>query len=185
MKRSMLIALSLLVVASMAFAQDPGSVMIFSDAGYSDCNIVDAGPALTPVYLVHMYSPGATASQFALDPGACNSMVFTGATNAFPTTIGDVFVGISVAYGSCLSGGPILLVTVNYFAQGLTGDCCRMQIVPDATPGAEETDIIVVDCASTKWVATGGTAIINSTPDCFCDSPVSESTWGGIKALYQ
>ena len=183
MKRSMLIALSLLVVASMAFAQDPGSIMIFSDAGYTDCNIADAGPALTPIYLVHMYTTAATASQWMLDPGACNSMVWTGTANAFPTTIGDVFTGVSVAYGGCIGGAPILLVTVNYFAQGLTAPCCYMQIVAD--PTTTSGLIEVVDCNSNRLFATGGAAIINSTQDCFCDSPVNESTWGGIKALYQ
>jgi hypothetical protein len=111
-------------------------------------------------------------------------MIFTGSANAFPTTIGDVFEDVSVAYGSCMAG-DVLLITVNYFAQGLTPPCCGMRIVPGADPAAPQTDIIVVDCASTKWPATGGTAIINSDGTCDCDVPVSESTWGGIKAMYQ
>ena len=183
MKRSMLIAICLVFCASFAFAQAPGSIMVFSDAAYTDCNIPDTAVGLLSTYVVHKYAAGATASQFKLEVQPCNAMTFTGATNAFPTTIGDIFTGISVAYGACLNG-DILLVTVNWFSQTLTPPCCLMEVVPD--PVAPEGIVIVVDCASNKLAAYGGISVINPDETCDCEAlPVNESTWGGIKALYQ
>jgi hypothetical protein len=181
MKRSMLIALCLLFGASMAFAQ-AGSVGVFADAAGTNCNLVDAG-GLVQVHVVHAYSTGATASQFLFDISA-TAWTHLGDTWDFTTVIGTSITGVSVAYGGCFSG-PIHLGTINFFGS-IVPACTIVSVVPD--PAAPSGNIEAVDCALPdpgKMFPTGGSAIVNSDGTCDCLIPVQDTTWGGVKALYQ
>lgn len=181
MKRLLLFTFCALLIAGLAFGQ-AGSIMIFSDPAFSDCNISDFVPTLVTTYVVHMYTTGATASQFRIE-SPCNFMVYLGETYIFPTVIGNTQVGVSIAYGSC-HVGPIHLVTISWFAQGITPPCCLMSVVED--PGALSGQIEAVDCAQFKFFPTGGQAIINGQPnECWCSVPVQETTWGRVKAMYR
>jgi hypothetical protein len=176
MKRSVLIVLALMLVASMAFAQN-GSIMVFSDIGASDCNWSDAAPALQPVYIFHMYSPGATGSEWMLTAPATWSHL--GDQPDFALVIGSSVAGASVSYETCLAGN-FKLMTVNFFGSGLEGACTLFSI--GAAPG--KTGVQVIDCADGRGFPPGGAGIVNSDGTCDCSVPVNETTWGGIKALY-
>jgi hypothetical protein len=180
-KRLVLFTFCALLIAGLAFGQ-AGSIMIFSDFAFSDCNITDYVPALVTTYVVHMYTTGATASQWRIE-SPCNLMLYLGEVFTFPTVIGNTQTGISVAYGSCLVG-PIYLSTINWFAQGITPPCCMMSVVED--PGAPSGLIEAVDCAQFKVFPTGGQAIINGQiNECWCSVPVQETTWGRVKSMYR
>ena len=179
MKRTLLIGLCLTMVASLAFAQ-AGSIRIASEVSGVDCNFADAG-GLVQVYILHVDAPGATASQFRLDISAVGWM-HLGDTWNFPTIIGTSIVGVSVAYGGCYTA-PIALGTINFF--GTSAPACSMiSIVAD--PGALSGAIEAVDCDEFKVFPTGGAGIVNpdGSQDCDCSTPVQETTWGGVKALY-
>jgi len=177
MKRSVLIVLAFMLFASVAFAQN-GSIMIFSDLEGSNCNWADGGPAVQPVYVWHMYSPGATASEWQLNGPA--SWSHLGDNSEFALTIGTSISGVSVSYGACLSAN-FLLMTVNFFGSGIEAPCTLFGIV--AAPG--KPGIQVIDCSDGRAFPPGGAGIVNSDGTCDCDVPVDETTWGGIKALYQ
>ncbi len=180
MKRAMIIACCLVFGASMAFGQ-AGSIGVFSDVGATSCNFVDTG-GLVQVYLAHVFTDGATASQFKLD--APLSWTHLGDTWNFTTVIGTSIAGVSVAYGACFTG-PIALGVVNFFGGAVAG-CTFMSIIPD--PGAPSGQIEAVDCAlpdPNKLFPTGGGARINPDGTCQCNVPVQDTTWGGIKALYK
>ena len=180
MKRSMLIAFCLLFGASMVFAQ-AGAVGVFSDAGGTNCNMVDAG-GLVQVYINHVYTTGATASQFMLQPPV--GWTHLGDMWNFSTVIGSSILGVSVAYGGCFSG-PIALGVVNFFGAS-SPSCTIISIVAD--PAAPSGLIEGVDCALPdpgKFFPTGGSAVINPDGTCDCSIPVRDTTWGGVKALYQ
>ena len=183
MKRSLLIALCVVFCSSMAFAQ-AGSIGVFADPGATVCEAPDM-PGLLTLYVVHNWTPGSTASQWKMDMGS-TVLTFLGETYPFPTVIGNTQVGISIAYGGCFTG-PILLATINFFANGISPICSYITVVPD--PLAPSGNIEVVDCAvpAAKSFGTGGQFIINPDPStgCTCAWPVQESTWGGVKALYQ
>lgn len=176
MKRSVLIAFMLVLSASMVFAQ-AGSIGVFADAGATNCNFADAG-GLVQVNIVHVNSPGATASQFKLATPA--GWVHLGDTWNFATVIGSSIAGVSVAYGTCLAS-PVALGAVNFFGASVTA-CTLFGIVAD--PSALSGEIEAVDCASFKVFPTGGSGIVNPDVDCNCTTPVQETTWGGVKALY-
>lgn len=169
MKRFVLVAMALMLCASMAFAQQ--SVMVFSDLGGASCSWTDAAPALQPVYVFHTNTAGATAGEWTLVPPA--SWSYLGESSPFTLVIGSSINGISISYQACLFG-TFQLSTVNFFSSGLEGPCTLFGI----------EGIQIIDCAQGREFPDGGHGIVNPDPSCECDVPVEETTWGGIKALY-
>ncbi len=187
MKKALLLTICLMLAGTMAFAQPPGSIGVFADTGGLICDIYDAAPGLITLYVVHVYSPGATASQFRLDcttynPGA--GWTHLGETYPYTAVIGNTQTGVAIAYGYCVPS-PNLLTTINYFGSGLAQTCAFCQIVDD--PGAVPPGIYVADCADPPNVvaATGGTLMINPDETCYCNIPAEETSWGQLKALYK
>jgi hypothetical protein len=172
----------------MAFAQPPGSIGVFADPGATNCDIYDTVAGLITTYVVHVFTPGATASQFKLDCTTWNPTGFwthLGETYAYTSVLGNTQIGVAIAYGACIPG-PNLLATVNWFGSGLATPCSFCQIVAD--PTAVPPGIYVADCADPPNVvtATGGDVVINPVPpDCVCDVPAEETSWGQLKALYK
>jgi hypothetical protein len=179
MKRLVLIALLVVCVAGAANAQLAGSIAVFSDPGGTNCNFVDGG-SLVQAYVYHVFHDGATASQFRIvTPG----WMWLGDNIAFAAVIGNTNVGISIGYGTC-QAAPTYLGSVNYLGT-VAAPCSYISVVPD--PGALTGEIEGVDCSTPeqKTFPTGGVGIINGDGSCDCNVPVEETTWGGIKSLYQ
>ncbi len=180
MKRSVLIALVIVCSASMALAQ-AGAIDIFADPGMTSCNFVDAG-SLVQVYFGHMHHGSATASQFKLDLGGL-PWTHLGDTWNFTTIIGTSVTGVSIGYGSC-QAAPTVLGNANFFGSA-SPVCSLIRIVPD--PGSLSGLIEGVDCGTpaVKTFPQGGAGRVNDDGSCTCTTPVEETTWGGVKALYQ
>jgi hypothetical protein len=176
MKRSVLIVLAVMVFATTAFAQ--GNIGVFSDLAAADCNWTDAAAGLQAVHIFHVNSTGATVSQWKLDAPATWSHL--GDNADFPLVIGTSIEDCSVSYGSCAQG-TFKLMTVNFFGSGLEAACTLFGIV--AAPG--KAGVQIIDCADNRFFPPGGSGIVNSDGTCDCDVPVEDTTWGGIKALYQ
>ena len=181
MKKALLLTLVLMLSASMAFAQ-AGSVGLFADMGGTDCNLPDVAPGLTPYYAVHVYHAGATACQFAAPMPACMTATYLSDTAVFGVTIGNSQTGVAIGYGTC-QGAPTYVLAINYFTSGTTPPCCLYPVVPD--PNVASGKVEVVDCTNALLFGTGGAGIVNSTPNCDCNVPVEDSTWGQVKALYK
>jgi hypothetical protein len=181
MKKALLLTLVLMLSASMAFAQG-GSIGIYADPAGASCNISDTVAGLLSFYAVHALTPGATASQFAAPQPACFPATFLSDSPAFPVAIGGSQTGIAIAYGACLAA-PIHVLTIQYFASGITPPCCYYPVVPD--PNLPSGQIEVVDCAETIVFATGGVGIINPDATCDCDVPTQDTTWGKVKSIFQ
>jgi hypothetical protein len=182
MKRLLLLTVVVLSVSSMAFAQ-VGMINVYADAGQASCNFVDLG-ALVQVFLFHE-GGGATAAQFLLEVPA--AWMHLGDTWNTATSIGTSISGVSLGYGACLGGvTPFNLGSVNFFGSAAAA-CERVSIVPD--PASLTLMVELVDCVLPKpnkfTFAEGGSGTINSDGSCQCNIiPVRETTWGGIKALY-
>jgi len=176
-----------MVVASMAFAQ-PGSIGLFADPGATNCNLTDAAPGLMLVYVVHVMSPGATASQFSVTAEPCFAATYLSEAVTAPyIKIGTCWgSGCAIAYGSCVPS-PAMILTLQYFGSGLTSGCCFMHVKPDLSTTPPKATVLVTDCASPPnlLIATGGEAIVNTDETCNCNVPVEETSWGQIKSLYK
>ena len=186
MKRSLLIAFVLLFGANIVTAQPPGSIGLFVDPGGTICDVYDQLPGLVTVYVVHMYTPGATGSRFMVNHWSWGAaLIHLGETVTPPYIgIGSYTTGITIGYNACVPS-PNMIMKLDFFGNGISATCSYIQVVPD--PLAVPPGIYVMGCtAPLNWApATGGDVVVNPDPSCMCDIPVQETTWGRVKALYQ
>ena len=184
MKKILLLAVVMLGVSSVAFGQyDPGAVNVYSDQSQSSCNFTDAG--FMTVYFFHTHTDGATASQFKLELPASGVYNHFGDLWQFQTVIGSSISGVSVAYMVCQGqNNDIYLGSATFGTVTPAGVCEMLSIIPD--PGAPSGLVEIIDCTATKYtIPVGGVGRVNSDGSCQCEIvPVQETTWGGIKALY-
>ena len=157
------------------------SIGIFSDMGGTDCNAFDVGPAVMKFYVVQIRNPRSDAAWFSAPQPPCfSSAIHLNDTPVFPATTGNSQTGVEVQYGTCRTS-EVHLLTIDYFVQGLTQACCYYPVAPHPDYG----DILVKNCSAELIVGTGGEAIINPMAQCSCNTPVEETTWGRIKAMYR
>jgi hypothetical protein len=198
MKRTLPLVFLLLLICSTAFSANfgqakpsqPGSIGLSSSSYRSwCCNAYDNQPGLLKIYVYHVFSPGATASQFLVSTFYAPYLTYLGENSAFDVVIGNSQTGIAISYEACLTS-PILLLEILYFGHGLTETCRVISVHP--SPYAPSGSIEVVDCSDPPNIlfASGGDLVIN--PDvscgwweCYCDpDPVEQTNWGQIKSLY-
>jgi len=179
MKKGMLLALVLVFSASIAFA-GPGSIGIFADNAGTNCNLPDAA-GFGMYYIVHVNTTGSTACMYMALKPACFTGNFFADQNVFGVVVGNSQTGVSVGYGSCLTGN-ILVQTMVFMTSGTTPNCCYWTVVPH--PFASSGKIEAVDCFDQKWYPTGGQGIVKSLPSCNCNVPAEETTWGKVKAIF-
>lgn len=200
--RKLLILLCFIVFGvSSAFGQN-GAIGIFGDPqGMTPC-MSDVGPGTRYFYILHLYSIGATGSQFAAPEPWCLRGQHLANIPVFPVVLGDPEYGVTIGYGTCKTGS-FLILTMLYQMTGVTPNCCCWSVIPD--PNVSSGQIEISDCDFNLSYGTGGLAIINSTVDCQCfacmspacleafyaqktgcllPTPSDESTWGRVKALY-
>jgi hypothetical protein len=160
MRRLLLLVAVIACGAGVVSAQN-GSISISSDIGATDCGFVDAG-GLVQVFVWHVNTPGATASEWMLD---VTPAVWThlGDTADFDLVVGTSVTGASVSYEVCLQG-TFKLMTVNFFGSN-TAPCTQIGIV--AAPG--KSGVRAVDCAEHAVYVPGGVGIAN--PDASCPCP--------------
>jgi hypothetical protein len=181
----MLLVVVLLSVSSLAFAQyNPGSLDVYSDVGQTSCNFTDAG--FLSVFIFHTHTDGATAARFALELPESGTYTLLGDLWQFQTIIGNTRDGVSIGYGNCVGQtSDVYLGQANYATAGPSAACGLITVVPD--PTATSGLVEFVDCAAPAefaYISVGGQGRVNSDGTCDCTVPVQETTWGGIKALY-
>jgi hypothetical protein len=196
--KALLLAIVCVSFAAGSVRGQGGVIGIYKDAAGTNCNLDDKVPGLTPYYIVHVYTSGATGCRYSAPKPACLLAQYLSDTNMFAVTIGNSQTGSSVGYGNCRVG-PILVQMLNYFTMGTTPPCCQYWTCPD--PYAESNQIEVVDCNMNLVYGHGTLGIVNARPQCTCyldaatrqlDSsyasptncykvPVEDTTWGSIK----
>ena len=88
-----------------------------ADAAGTDTKITAANGLVT-VYVVHNVENGATAAQFRVE--APTGWALVSAQAEFDVSLGNVTTGVSLGYGSCLTGA-IHLMTLMYQSPGTSG----------------------------------------------------------------
>ena len=182
MKTFVLTAIVVLFAANTPVAQLGGNIAVYADINALSCDLTDIAVTVCDYYVIHMLTPGVTASQFKIDTN--HQGTYLGEFSPFPTVIGDSRNGITIAYGQCLTG-PIHILTMTYLCQGLTPPCGYMRVV--SHPNGAPPGLLAADCNETIVPVQGYTSYINNDGSCPCMSPipVQETTWGQVKALYQ
>jgi hypothetical protein len=180
MKKALLLAMALMLGASVAFAQG-GTIGLYKDMAGTDCWLNDTTPGLTAYYVVHLNTTAATAAEFSAPKPTCMMATYLSDASVFPVTVGTSQTGVSIGYGAC-KAAPIHILTLNFFTMGATQPCCLFPVRPHPVNGGPW----MVDCASTQLPAAARIAVVNGNQTCTCAIvPVDESTWGGVKALYE
>jgi hypothetical protein len=166
------------------------SAGVFADQTGTTCSFNPGAFQLVTLYLV-LDTNGATATKFKVNDAAGMTPTGSSVTAGF-LSIGSYAAGIEIAYPVC-QNGKIVIGTLGYFHQLEVMDCSRsVEVAPH--PGSQVPgEVVGVDCAlpfGNIEVLQGGRAWGGTDPvacgDCFDPTvPTSESTWGGIKALYR
>lgn len=193
MRYSLLLIVALVTVAAPVApsAQGYGTIGVFSEPSGCNCYVDDPIMALTTLYVVHRdIADGVTGSRFIVQGAAGMTMIFiSDASIGGPIYItGSIVEGYEVFYGSCITGGLAVMI-LQYFGQGNSAPCSRLEVV--AAPTSTTGGVDVFDCGSGTHLGTGHYALVNADGSCTCDLgpcspvPVEQTTWGGIKALYQ
>lgn len=183
MKKVLILAVAIVMCASLASAQSGGHIGLYSDSpGYSDCFLTEALYLNNSIYVVHSLAVEANTSQFMVQH---NWGAIAGATTyGANLNLGDPYTGVTITYVGC-KPLPYLLCTLNFIPVAPTPPCtAEFQVVPD--PVLVSGVIEVVDCDTNVLPGTGGTLIVNgNADDCPCDNATQETSWSKIKALYQ
>ncbi len=155
------------------------------------CDIEDNAPGLLEVFVVYT-GLAANGITFAAPMPACaDQWVYLQDSHVFGTTTGDSQTGVSVDFGTCLSG-PVHVLTIQYFAIGTTPPCCVYPVLP-----VSGSEVEAVACDGSAVTVTRLCNYINQDPNCGCVVlgpifflcpavvvPVESTTWGRVKALY-
>lgn len=191
MRRTLSLLLVLSLLPAAAFGQ-PGTIQIFGDPAGTQCEIMDTAPGLFSLYVVHVFTPGATAAQFsAPKPWCMADAIYLSDTAVYAVTLGNSQSGVAIGYGACVPS-PNHILTMNFFAQGTTLPCCCYYTSPD--PLVPSGEIEVVDCANEVLYAFRAPAVINFNHSCLCwdlpdgcingPVPIEDTTWGQVKSIY-
>jgi len=169
----------------MALGQG-GHLGLYTDAAGGGCNLDDNAQGVVDIYVVHKNVPGTAAVQFMVQPSIGFTATHIGDETDF-LFLGNSQTGISISYMECLTS-PIDVMRITYLFDGTSSACGFLEVVadPEAVPNA----ILAVDCHPydpSRLEATGGRLYVNADGSCPCQAPVpvSNKTWGGIKALYK
>jgi hypothetical protein len=192
MKTLSAVVCAMLICAwSPAWSQTGGKIVLGGSADGSECSIVESGAGVIEVHVVVLDVVGLSAIQFAAPKPDC----WTDATWMSEDVPVEVFLGntqdpvggLAVAFGACLDA-PVHVATIYFFTTGTGPQCCSYPVLKATGDLHPEVDgPIVVLCSDPTHVAgIPVDAVINPDPSCPCLSPVSakETTWGGVKSLY-
>lgn len=181
MRVAPIVAASLFWIAASAAAQTD-EIALYSDRGYTDCELVDQGAGQTYVYVVHHITGGAIASQFMVRESAGATLTYLGHKSDHELIIGDPPSGMAVAYRDCLYS-DVLVTTLTYFRSGSSDACASLQVVAD--PSSTTQTIEVQDCFQYKLQASGSRLVINPDGSCACGPTTEDSNWGRIKDRFR
>lgn len=181
MRVAPIFAATLFWLAASAAAQTD-EIALYSDPGFTNCELVDQGAGQTYVYVVHHIAGGATASQFMVRESTGAALTYMGHRSDFPLILGDPPSGMAVAYQDCLYS-DVLITTITYFRSGSSDACSSLQVVPDPTSVIQT--IQVQDCFNSKLQASGSRLVINPDGSCACGPTTEMTNWGRIKDRFR
>jgi hypothetical protein len=122
------------------------------------------------LYVVHKFAVGSTGSTFTIDISQAPGTTLLGFTSAFVAYSGDPATGVTVDYGTCMSG------SINIGFEYMVVACGQLDIRPAFSQFCTGQ---LKDAAQPY-----GLCACIGTRECF-PLPTEPSTWGSVKALYR
>jgi hypothetical protein len=174
----------LILGASMAFAQTPGHLGLYSDANASDCRVLEtAYPTIYQVYVIHELASDVAGCVFSVPVPSCAAVSWIADESDFVVKVGFSPSGVDFGYGGCRIS-PIVVTRILYLGSA-TQDCCPLVIEGSTVPVEPDYPAAVV--CGMEWhnePVTVSPAYFHSNATCGCTVPAQETTWGAVKALY-
>ena len=188
-RRRVLAAFLIALLVGAAHGQE-NAIGLFSDIRGCPCESRDEAPGLITVTVLHVGSPGSKASRFSAPLPSCFQVTWITDQPAFPVVIGNSQTGVTIGYDHCRTG-TFQILTILYFGNGMTGECCYYPVLPD--PASPTGRIEVADCNDQLIFGQGWAEYVNYTSNCVCIAgieycfpvAVETATWGKIKSLYE
>jgi hypothetical protein len=180
------VSLAILIWPTTSFSQY-NLIAIFGDTAHSNCVVVD-NSGLYIFRVFHYSTSGTLGSRFRAPYQVCLAEYeFIQETHPFPGTTGNSQVGVSIPYGSCLTGWTHILTIFYYDYTGLgSPPCCQYPVLP--YPSSSTGGIEILNCESSWIPVEGQSAIVNGDSSCPCSVATGiaaqVNTWGAVKALY-
>ena len=182
----------LLLTAPTASRAQYDLIAVFSDTTHTDCAVTytcfDEDCGFILFWVFHYSTSGAQGSRFKAPYQYCLAEHgWSGDYRPFPGTTGNTQIGVTIPYGSCLSGW-IHVLTVWYWSccHIGTGSCCEYPILPH--PEAATGDVEALNCTGSWVSADNASAFVNANSSCPCAVPTGitdhVTTWGAVKALF-
>lgn len=176
-----LLVMSCFVICANAALSEDSFIGAYSEMDGTSCNF--DGP--TPVWIVHINSPGVTELFFKVDWPVGPWHVYVWAISGAIVS-GSIWTGIHVWWDDGCRSGTYIVGDISWGSDEPIPNCTQIGIVahPDRPSGRIEG----LDCNQNTVYITGQYAVVNPVPEeCWCDSPVpvEQTTWGQIKALYR
>ena len=181
----------LLVVAALVVLVPPGightgsgTIMLYGDAGFTACNLVDPVGLLT-IFVVYEFHSGASGVRYAVSENTEGALAYLADVNNFALVTGGSQSGITVSFGGCIQNA-IHIQNVLYSVVSSPPVCTMVEVVPD--PAAASGQVESVDCSATTRFTGGWFATFNGDGSCPCGMiccPTETGTWGRVKGLYR
>jgi len=134
----------LLLISSPASAD---RITMYADAAATDCALAYDTPGVVNIYVIAQ-APQASAVQFSAPlPDCWTGVTYMNETVPAPyIRIGNSQDGVAIAFGTCVGGWNIHVLTIQVFVSNpdLVGDCCHYGVQPD--PTADPPGMYIMDC---------------------------------------
>jgi hypothetical protein len=185
MNKRILLLLPAIVTLAGPAAANPlpwTQIGLYGDPAGTVNVVYDTGPGPIEIFVVQTVyiEPAVSEARFMAPAPACFTATYLGDTNIYPT-VGNSQAGAWISYGPCLTGS-VLVMTIQYYGQGTSSQCCWYDLQP--YPGSSYVESQM--CGGSDWLWTHGEGIYVSTdPAENCGTPVEQSTWGRVKAMYR
>jgi hypothetical protein len=194
-----------IVLSGVSYASQYAAIVVTpSPSTFAVC-FDDDSPGLRILYVVavfHDFDPASALYRVDVDPGFTASLLST--TNYWPDTSGHPYTGTVVRFQTCLSDNPQVLQALNFWST--TSSCPEswIRVVPDPNSGlvgmytcddafvtADVAYFLAINPNGHEYLCDGlGDPLYRPLPPRHVDGscatvPVSPSTWGRIKVLYE
>lgn len=180
MKKVLTLSLAIMMIAGSAMATDHFGIYTDQVGATGNCSgTIGAGVPVT-IYVVHQ-TTGTTGSQFKVLDSSGLFQLGANVLGGF-LAIGNAYTDLSLAYGGCMAGPAVAVVSMGYLAFTPPASCLLIEVVP----APNKPYPIAVDCNFAENAATAGKFLFNGNDSCPCLTIAAEqSTWGKVKSLYR
>jgi len=175
----------LLLAGCLLFLVGPSradKIGLYSDSSRNRCAMPSTPFVAQTVYVFHTLSSGTTGSSWRIE-NTSGLLALSSSCGGLSIT-GDPFTGVSLTYGSCLTGDfQICQLQLLKLTSGPVPGCYQLRVL--GFPGDAP---LAADCSDNEFGVGSGffTFDIEGKINCWdCATPIRPTTWGRVRSMYR